>query len=583
MEKDGTENAVIMSTELLMSLRLDIAYHSFQGPRERNEDSVGYAYDSDPAGLHGVVAAVADGVGSTPRGWMAAQTVVRAVTEDYFSTPATWEPSVAMDRVLRSHNSWIHSQNQRGPEFEMQTTLTALVVRGRKMTMTHLGDSRCYLLRKGGIQLLSEDHARGIGGGQSILTRSVGADAHVKADYRYELLENDDVLLLMTDGVWGRLRDKEILQLMTQCTSAEEMAKKLCATAEHKQAQDNGTVLALRVLGLDEDAFSALAERMKELPLPQQLKPSLELDGLKVLEKIADNGSNQVWRVERLRDKTVLALKTLTATADDLNARRGMIREAWLASSLDTDSSVQGVPGEQRASNFYVLYEWVSGETMAQMIQTTDKMEVKEWLRLARGLVRAVSALHRRGVIHRDIKPENLMLRENGKLCILDLGVALTSSAELNVGLERLAGTPSFINPEQWEEQEANEGSDLFAVGVTLFQLLTKQLPYGEIEPYQVARYQRGALDLSRLRPDVPMWIGHWLEHALAPQAAQRFQTTEEMLLWLDSGERNGTVPNEGQQIPQQYQNKIATLTLLLVLSILFNLVLVLALFFLPK
>jgi serine/threonine protein kinase len=231
---------------------------------------------------------------------------------------------------------------------------------------------------------------------------------------------------------------------------------------------------------------------------------------------------------------------------------------------------------------FYVLYEWVSGETMAQMIQRVEKVEVKEWLRLARGLVRAVSALHRRGVIHRDIKPENLMLRENGKLCILDLGVALTSSAELNVGLERLAGTPSFINPEQWEEKEATEGSDLFAIGVSLFQLLTKKLPYGEIEPYQVGRYQHGALDLSRLRPDVPMWIVHWLERAISPQAAERFQSTEEMLLWLDSGERNGTVPTE-ERLPQQYQSKIATLTLLLVLSVLFNLVLLLALFFLPK
>lgn len=565
-----------------MSLRLDIAYHTFQGPRERNEDSVGYAYDSDPAGLHGVVAAVADGVGSTPRGWMAAQTVVRAVTEDYFSTPAMWEPSVAMDRVLRSHNSWLHSQNQRGAEFEMQTTLTALVIRGRKMTMTHLGDSRCYLLRKGNIQLLSEDHSRNIGGGQSILTRSLGADADVKADYRYELLENDDILLLMSDGIWGRLRDKEILQLTAQCSSAEEITQKLCATAEQKQAQDNGTVLAVRVLGLDEDAFAAQAERMRELPLPRQLKPGLELDGLRINEKIADNGSNQIWRVTRLRDSTVLALKTLTATADNAFARRSMIREAWLASSLDTDSSVQGVAAELPLTLFYVLYEWVSGETMAQMIQRVEKVEVKEWLRLARGLVRAVSALHRRGVIHRDIKPENLMLRENGKLCILDLGVALTSSAELNVGLERLAGTPSFINPEQWEEKEATEGSDLFAIGVSLFQLLTKKLPYGEIEPYQVGRYQHGALDLSRLRPDVPMWIVHWLERAISPQAAERFQSTEEMLLWLDSGERNGTVPTE-ERLPQQYQSKIATLTLLLVLSVLFNLVLLLALFFLPK
>jgi serine/threonine protein kinase len=94
------------------------------------------------------------------------------------------------------------------------------------------------------------------------------------------------------------------------------------------------------------------------------------------------------------------------------------------------------------------------------------------------------------------------------------------------------------MNPEQWEQggRMAAPQSDLFALGVTLYQWLTGHLPYGEIEPYQLARYRRDPRPPSRLRPDVPVWLDHVVLRAVARDPRQRFETAEELVLALERG-----------------------------------------------
>ena len=144
------------------------------------------------------------------------------------------------------------------------------------------------------------------------------------------------------------------------------------------------------------------------------------------------------------------------------------------------------------------------------------------------------------------------------------------------------AGTPSYINPEQWEEGgTADAGSDLFALGVTLYQWLGGHLPYGEIEPYQVARYRRDPVALSRLRPDVPVWLDHLVRKAVARDPKERFETAEEMLLALERGaSRPVSAP---AATPLIRRDPAALYKIALAVSLLFNVLLIVWLLFLPR
>jgi serine/threonine protein kinase len=141
------------------------------------------------------------------------------------------------------------------------------------------------------------------------------------------------------------------------------------------------------------------------------------------------------------------------------------------------------------------------------------------------------------------------------------------------------------MNPEQWSqdpaESQATAQSDLFALGVTLYQWLTGRLPYGDIEPYQTARYRRDPVAPSRIRPDVPIWLDHIVLKAVAREQKQRFETAEELLLALERGaSRPLSAP---QATPLMARDPLVLWQIALGISVLFNLLLIYWLAFLPR
>ena len=218
------------------------------------------------------------------------------------------------------------------------------------------------------------------------------------------------------------------------------------------------------------------------------------------------------------------------------------------------------------------------------MLGKDQRFSVTEVVEGAMVLVRALGRLHQHGVVHRDIKPDNIHLGDDGQWRILDLGVAL-SGKEPEALRVLHAGTPSYMNPEQWgddaEAARVNSQSDLFAFGVTLYQWLTGKLPYGDVEPYQIGRYKRDPVAPSRMRPDVPIWLDHLILKAIARDARQRFETAEELLLSLERGVSRPL--NAPLATPLLTRDPAAVWQMALGISVLFNLLLIYWLVFLPK
>jgi serine/threonine protein kinase len=233
------------------------------------------------------------------------------------------------------------------------------------------------------------------------------------------------------------------------------------------------------------------------------------------------------------------------------------------------------------------------------MLDRSHKFSPNQAVGAAMQTLKALGRLHRQGVIHRDIKPANLHQGEDGVLRVLDLGVAL-SGREPTSMRELHAGTPSYVNPEQWgfrvktaavvgkqavaddaPEELPDAQSDLFALGVTLYQLLTTKLPYGDVLPYQVGRYYRDPTPPSRHNPEIPIWLDHVLQKAVARDKRQRFETAEEFLLALERGASRPLSAPQGTPLMQR--DPTALWKVGLAVSVLVNLLLVYWLIFLPK
>ena len=589
-----------------MAFEIDIGFTSLAGSKDINEDFCAAMLPGPGQQGMGSIVAIADGVSTGGMGKEAAQTTVNSLVRDYYGTPEMWDTTVSLERIISAQNAWLAGINRsRHPAIGL-TTLTAVVLRGQSYTLAHLGDSRAYLLRAGHLAQLTHDHVVNHPDFKHQLLRSLGAEDRVVVDYQQGDLLVGDVFILLTDGVHGAVSVRRLKALVTDSnatatTDAQATSAALVDAALKAGSRDNVTALVIRVLGLLDATLRDETRQAQALPVPARLKLGDKLDGLLVTAPVADNGINVLYQVRDPQTQRLYALKALhPSRAHDPQERAMLAHEAWLAKHMQSSSAADylvsshdRLPNGQAKSAFYVLYDWHAGETLQQLLDRKHSFSLPQTLTAATQIAKALGRLHRQSVIHRDIKPANLHQGEDGVLRLLDLGVAL--SGREPESLRRLhAGTPSYVNPEQWglggkASDSAREGtpelpdaqSDLFALGVTLYQLLTGKLPYGEVLPYQAGRYYRDPVAPSRHNPQVPIWLDHVVLKAVARDKRQRFETAEEMLLALERGaSRPLTAP---LPTPLIRRDPTAVWKIGLAVSGLFNLLLIYWLLFLPK
>jgi len=576
-----------------MSFDIAIGLSSERGPREGNEDFAAVQRPTPQDEAMGWIAALADGVSTGGGGRIAAQTTVMSLVQDYFGTPPGWDTTVALDRLIRAQNAWLADHNRRasntGSESSALTTLSVLVLRGHSYTLAHVGDSRIWLLRGEELTQLTQDHALDRSG-LNRLTRAVGLDDTVRVDYAQGELRAGDRLLLTSDGVHGLLRCKRLLALASS-GEAQACADALVQAALAAGGSDNATALVLQVRGLAPSQYSDVRGAGQRLPTAPKLRVGERLDGMTITRLVADNGVHRLYQARR-GDGSLVAIKALhEARASDAEERAMLAHEGWLGQRLGEKLSATEAGGFVRVhelqdpSAFYLLFDWHSGQTLEQLMAAQGRPELAPFLAGATALAKALGRLHRAGVVHRDIKPGNLHLGDDGQWRILDLGVAL-SGREPEALRDLHAGTPSYINPEQWAEppgphSAADAGSDLYALGVTLYQWLTGRLPYGEIEPYQSGRFRQDPQAPSRSLPQVPIWLDHVLLKAVSRERKLRFETAEELLLALERG-ASRPLPAPGST-PLARRNPLALWQIGLAVSAILNLLLIYWLLFLPK
>lgn len=551
------------------ALRVSLGHASAQGPRPRNEDFVGAATpEGEELEAKGMLLAVADGVGGHAHGREAAEQTVRSLLADYFSTPQTWSVDKSVDTVLGAVNRWLLGQSAKAREYAgMATTLTAVVLRGRRYHVAHVGDSRAYRWRAGELLRLTEDHTWAHPEFDNVLRRAIGLEARLLVDHDDGELAAGDRFVLATDGVWTTLGDAGIAAVLQAQPDAQRAADALAQGALRRGATDNATALVANVDALPADNLRDRLADSHRLPLPPRLKPGQAIDGLRVEEVLHESRVTLLYRVTRLSSGEALVLKTLRPEADDDEAVSALVREEWLARRVPG----KGFPRvcDHARAHLYYLMSWHEGETLKASLARGHRYEAHELVGIGRALLRRVAVLHRLGIVHRDIKPDNVHIDRSGELRLLDLGVAATDAedlAEINN-----PGTPSYMAPELFAGAQASESSDLYACGVTLYELLTRKYPYGEVEPFQHPRFA-APVPPTRYRPDTPEWLESVLLKACAREAQDRFETAEEFLLALERGASRPLATR--RRVPLLERNPRLALKIVAALSLALNVVL---------
>ncbi|MNO41082.1 Serine/threonine-protein kinase PknB [compost metagenome] len=510
-------------------LRLSFAQASATGPRAENQDAIRVATPPPAlAASKGHLFALADGVSQCADGGLAARLTLQALAVDYYATPETWAVAQALDRLLLSHNRWLQANGGGQP---LLTTLTALVLRGRRFTLAHVGDCRLYRWHGGQLECLTQDHVWEQPGMQHVLKRALGLDQHLVVDYRDGELEAGQSFLLVSDGVWATLGDNGIRNILQDAQTLQGCVEALVSAAHLAGSQDNASALLVRVDDLPEAALGDALAQLDHWPVPPPLRDGQDFEGWRVESRLGQSRQSLIYRVRDAQNRPWL-LKTLPPTEHD---GQPLLLEEWFLRRVQSRHFPELHSLPQRQHLYYVMREY-PGRTFADELRQNGLMPLNQWQQHAPRLLRAVGQLHRRNILHRDIKPENLHLGDDGELRLLDFGLAYCPGLSGDEP-HSLPGTPSYLAPEAFHGAGPDARQDLYAAGVTLYRLLAGHYPYGEIEAFQHPRFGTPT-PASRYRPDLPAWLDDWLLKLLASNPQQRFETAEEALLALEQGER---------------------------------------------
>lgn len=550
-----------------MALQLTFGEATATGPRAENQDAIRVVTPTPAlAASKGFLFALADGVSQCADGGLAARATLQALALDYYATPETWAVAQSLDRLLVAHNRWLQANGGGQP---LLTTLTALVLRGRRFTLAHVGDCRAYRWLDGQIERLSEDHVWEQPGMQHVLKRAMGLDQHLVVDYLEGELREGESFLLVSDGVWSTLGDHGVHSMLKDESDPAAACRALVSAAHLAGSQDNASALLVQVQGLPDNDLADTLAQIQHWPLPPKLREGQSFEGWQVERLLAESRQSLVYRVRDNQSRRWL-LKTLPASRhDEEQAGPALLLEEWFLRRVAGRHFAEVHPLPQRQHLYYVQREH-QGQTLAEHLRLSGPLGLPEWLELAPRLLKALGMLHRRNLLHRDIKPENLLWCDDGELRVLDFGLAYCPGLSRDEA-HALPGTPSYIAPEAFSGGKPSAQQDLYAAGVTLYHLLTGHYPYGEIEAFQHPRFGKPTAP-SRYRPDLPSWLDDCLLRAVAVNPAERFETAEEWLLALEQGERQALVLRPRpllEREPLRVWRGVALVSLLLNLALL--------------
>jgi serine/threonine-protein kinase len=267
------------------------------------------------------------------------------------------------------------------------------------------------------------------------------------------------------------------------------------------------------------------------------LEPGQTIDAYRIERKVAQSGMATIYRAVDTRDGRIVALKIPhpDLEADPILFDRFQ-REAGIGEKLSHPCVMRVFGGEER-SRVYMVMEWCEGRLLRQILDEC-RIDPERALHITIAVLRALEYIHQNGVVHRDLKPENIMVDEHENVKLIDFGIAGDAAARrlTYANITTALGSPNYISPEQVKGKRGDGRSDLYAMGVILYEMLTGKVPFTGSSPMQVIndRLLNYPVPPSVVEPSISPQLQEVIYRAMERDPKNRYGSAREFIRDLE-------------------------------------------------
>ncbi|HET7578242.1 MAG TPA: Stk1 family PASTA domain-containing Ser/Thr kinase [Bacillales bacterium] len=282
-------------------------------------------------------------------------------------------------------------------------------------------------------------------------------------------------------------------------------------------------------------------------------------DRYELLSVVGGGGMAVVYKARDLILDRIVAVKVLRSEfSDDDEFIRRFRREAQSVASLSQPNIVNIYDiGDDGGENYYIVMEYIEGETLKDLIRREAPLPLGQALHIIDQITSAIEHAHEQNIVHRDIKPQNILIDTGGHTKVTDFGIAVAVTSATITHTKSVIGSAHYFSPEQAKGSYANTKSDIYSLGIVLFEMLTGELPFSGTSPVSIAlkHLQEDIPDPRELNPAIPQSVENIILKALSKDPVHRYETVGDMKEDLKTAlnpdrlnEPKFAVPSDGEQ-----------------------------------